>query len=386
MVRTGLQVILESRFDLIAGRRVGLVSQTAAVMPDLTVILDAMRNKGVRLTTLFGPEHGFSGAVADGKAVTNGIDPHTNLTVYSLYGKTLEPEPAMLAGLDILVVDFTDVGVRFYTFLSTLFYVLRAAGKSNLPVLVLDRPNPINGNQVEGPFIDPGYESFVGIVANLPVRHGMTFGELALYFNSEYHLNAPLTVVPVEGWKRSMWFDQTGLPWVSPSPAMPTLATATVYPGTCFFEGTNLSEGRGTGLPFEFIGAPWIDSYALAGRMNALQLPGVRFRPVHFQPSASKHAGQPCGGVQLHVLDRAAFQPVATGLHLLSACQALNPHEFAFLDHSWDSTHCQLDNLTGSPSIREHIGAGLPAVDLIAGWPEVQQKFAAMRKPYLLYG
>jgi uncharacterized protein YbbC (DUF1343 family) len=251
--------------------------------------------------------------------------------------------------------------------------------------MVLDRPNPINGTRIEGPFIDPGYESFVGIVSQLPVRHGMTMGELARYLNGEYHLNADLTVIGMQGWSRAMWFDQIGLPWVSPSPAMPTLATATVYPGMCFFEGTNLSEGRGTALPFETIGAPWIDGDSLAARMNALDLPGARFRPVTFEPSASKHSGQACGGVQVHVLDRDHFRPTATGLHLMAACREMNPEKFAFQESSWEGRPSQMDLLTGSPHIREHLAAGRPVADLLAGWPAVESRFAELRKPYLLY-
>jgi uncharacterized protein YbbC (DUF1343 family) len=344
-----------------------------------------MQRAGVNLAALFGPEHGFSAVVADGKAVQNAVDERTQLPIYSLYGDTREPNAAMLAGLDLLVLDFQDVGVRFYTYLSTLFYVLRAAGTHGLPLLVLDRPNPINGMQIEGPLIDPGYESFVGIVASLPVRHGMTLGELALLLNAEYHLNAPLTVIPMQGWSREMWFDQTGLPWVFPSPAMPSLATTVVYPGMCFFEGTNLSEGRGTALPFELIGAPWIDGNALAERMNALGLPGVRFRPVTFEPSASKHAGQVCHGVQVHVLDRAAYQPVATGLHLVAGFIAAGGPDFAFLETSWEARPSQMDLLTGSPTIREHLSARQPVEALLAGWNQTREQFAALREPYLLY-
>lgn len=385
MVRTGLSILLESRKDLVAGKRVGLVSHAAAVLPDLTGSVDAMRSAGVNLTTLFGPEHGFSGVAADGAAVGDQVDPRTGLPVFSLYGEIREPTPTMLAGVDVLVVDFQDVGVRFYTYLSTLYYVLRAAGRQGLPVLVLDRPNPINGRAVEGPFIDPGLESFVGIVAAMPVRHGMTMAELALLLNREYNLNAPLTVVPMQGWTRDMWFDQTGLPWVIPSPAMPTLATATVYPGTCFFEGTNMSEGRGTAQPFEVIGAPWIDRYALAEHMNALGLHGVRFRPVFFQPSASKHAGVTCEGVQVHVLDRGIFQPVMTGLFLAAACRELAANDFAFLPTSWEGRPPQFDLLTGSAGNREHVDTLQPVETLVSGWKQAEDLFRAIRAPYLIY-
>jgi uncharacterized protein YbbC (DUF1343 family) len=384
MVRTGLNILLENHIDLFNRHRVGLVSHAPSVLPDLTGIVDAMQRAGANLTALFGPEHGFTAVVADGEAVENQTDARTGLPVYSLYGETREPSSAMLEGLDLLVLDFQDVGVRFYTYLSTLFYVLRAAGTQGIPVLVLDRPNPINGLQCEGPLIEPGYESFVGIVGSLPVRHGMTMGELALMLNDEYKLNAPLTVIPMQGWSRQMWFDQTRLPWVFTSPAMPTPNTTVVYPGTCFIEGTNLSEGRGTALPFELIGAPWIDGDTLSEKMNDLCLPGVRFRPVTFNPSASKHAGQVCHGVQVHVLDRNVFQPVAAGLHLIAGCISAGP-EFAFLDYSWEANPCHMDLLAGSPKIREHLAARQPVDALLAGWEQVCQQFTAMRKPYLLY-
>ncbi len=385
MVRIGLSMLLESRLDILSGHRVGIVSHAAAVEPDLTGILDALRSRGVHVTALFGPEHGFGGMAADGKAVGNTFDSYTKLPVFSLYGDTREPDAQMLENVDILVVDFQDVGVRFYTYLSTLFYVIRAAGRFQVPVLVLDRPNPIAGIQIEGSFIEPGFESFVGIVEKLPIRHGMTMGELSLYLNGEYNLGAQLTVMPMEGWSRAMWFDQTGLPWVSPSPAIPSVATATVYPGTCFFEGTNLSEGRGTALPFELIGAPWIDGRALAEEMNRLDLPGVRFRQVSFEPSASKHAGQICGGVQLHVLNREAFRPVVTGLHLVAGCQALAPDHFAFLEHSWEGRPCHMDLLAGSAHIREHITLRHLVESLPAEWKLDEDRFAVLRKPYLLY-
>ncbi len=385
MVRTGLTVMLEDRLDSLSRQRVGVVSHAAAVMPDLTGIVEAMLARDIQVTTLFGPEHGFWGVAADGAAVGNAVDPVTGLPVYSLYGDTREPQPEMLKAVDLLVVDFQDVGVRFYTYLSTLFYVLRAGGKNQVPVLVLDRPNPIGGRKVEGPYIEPGFESFVGIVGKIPIRHGLTMGELARYLNEQYSLNAPLSVLAMEGWSRSTWFDQAELPWVSPSPAMPSLAAATVYPGACFVEGTNLSEGRGTALPFEVTGAPWIDGRVLAERLNRLALPGVRFRPVSFTPCASKHVGQMCGGVQMHVLDREAFQPVITGLHLLAGCQVLAPDHFAFLQESWEGRPCHMDLLAGSAHIREHLAARKPVEDLLAEWKPVENAFANVRAFYLLY-
>ena len=383
-VRTGLQVLLRDRLDLLAGRRVGLITHPAAVLLDLTSSLDALLNAGVRVTALFGMEHGLAGSAADGAAVEHGRDARTGLPVFSLYGATREPAPEMLDEVDVLLLDVQDVGVRFYTFISTLYYVLRAAHRHGVPVIVLDRPNPINGLTVEGPSIAPGYESFVGIVP-MPVRHGMTVGELARYFNAEHGLDAELTVVEMQGWRREMWFDQTGLPWVATSPAMPHLSTATVYPGTCLVEGTNLSEGRGTTLPFEVVGAPWLDGYALAEALNRLALRGVRFRPTHFEPSAGKHAGAMCQGVQVHVTDRDALRPVEAGLYLVAACRAQAPEQFAFLPTSWEGRPPHFDLLAGGAAVREGLAAGTPVAELTAGWPAVAAAFARQRQPYLLY-
>ena len=384
MVRTGLQILLSEQRSLVAGRRVGLVSHAAAVLPDLTGILPAVRAAGIDVQALFGPEHGFAGAAADGAAVGHGHDGRTGLPVYSLYGETKEPTADMLTGLDLLLVDFQDVGVRFYTYLSTLYYVLRGAGRANLPVMVLDRPNPITGRVVAGPLVDPGLESFVGILP-IPLRHGLTLGELAGYMNSEYSLNAPLSVVAMTGWQRADWFDQTGLLWVAPSPAMPHLSTATVYPGMCFIEGTNLSEGRGTALPFEVVGAPWLDGDSLAAYLNQLGLPGVRFRAHTFTPTASKHANQVCQGVQVHVFDREALQPITLGLHVLAACIQADPGQFAFLPSSWEGRPPHMDLLAGSAAVRAHLLAGQPVEELEATWAAGCAHFRRACQPHLLY-
>jgi uncharacterized protein YbbC (DUF1343 family) len=384
VVKTGLSALLAERLDMLAGRRVGLVSHAAAVLPDLTGIIDALIDAGVRLAVIFATEHGFGGAVAAGMQVADGLDRHTGLPVVSLYGAVNEPTPAMLAGLDALVIDFQDVGARFYTFLSTIYYVLRAAGQAGLQVFVLDRPNPINGVAIEGPLVERGMQSFVGI-APIPIRHGMTLGELALYVNGEFELGAPLTVVPMQGWQRGMWFDDTGLPWVLPSPAMPHLSTAALYPGTCLIEGTNLSEGRGTSLPFEIAGAPWLDGRLLANKLNNLALPGVRYREHTFQPTTSKFAGQVCEGVQAHVFDRLGFRPVLTGLHLLAACHKLAPDAFAFLPPATAGSPPHMDFLAGSASVRESLSAGKPVDEIIRDWQPVSEEFARVREPYLLY-
>ncbi len=367
------------------GRRIGLVTQPAAVLPTLQAAESVLLHAGATISALFGPEHGSDGCAADGVLVGHGSHVRLGIPVYSLYGADREPTDAMLAEVDLLVFDMQDVGVRFYTYLSTLYHVLRASGRTGIPLLVLDRPNPINGVAVEGPGVEAGLESFVGIV-DIPIRHGMTLGELAQMIAAEQRFATDLTVLPLQNWQRSVWFDQTGLPWVSPSPGMPQLITATVYPGTCLVEGTNLSEGRGTALPFEVVGAPWLDGYRLAVTLNHLDLPGVRFRPVHFVPSASKHCGAACQGVQVHVLDRAALQAVTTGLHVIAACRAQDPERFAFLASSWEGRPAHFDFLAGSTALREGLSLGYDVAGMTHDWAAYEAAFCVRRAPYLLYG
>lgn len=375
-VKSGLEHLLNQDVVELRGKRVGLVTHPAAVLPDLIGGLDALLFVGVQVTTLFAPEHGFVGAAADGALVGDGVDVHTGLPIYSLYGSTYEPTPAMLQDVDVVVFDMQDVGARFYTFLSTLFYVLKGAAQAGKPVTILDRPNPITGTQVEGPLVDPGCESFVGI-APIPIRHGLTLGELALYLNVECHLGAELNVVKMQGWERRMWFDGTGLPWAPTSPNMPHPSTTVVYPGMCLLEGTNLSVGRGTALPFEICGAPWLDGRALATQLNALAPSGARFRPMQFRPTANRHAGELCEGIQVHVTDREVLHPVSLGLQVIAAVRALAPTQFEWNAH--------FDRLMGSPRIREALDVGRAPGDLIAEWAEVESAFAEARAAYLLY-
>jgi uncharacterized protein YbbC (DUF1343 family) len=377
MLQTGLDILLSEQLALLHGRRVGQVTHPAAVLPDLTGAADALLRAGVRLTALFGPEHGVSGAAGAGDTVDNAVDARTGLPVFSLYGSSVEPTAEMLSDVDVLLFDMQDVGVRFYTYLSTLFYVLRGAAKAHKPAIVLDRPNPIGGQIVEGPSIEPGFESFVGIMA-LPIRHGLTLGEAALLMSTTFDLDVELAVVEMRGWRRDYWFDQTGRAWVPTSPAMPHVSTATVYPGTCLLEGTNVSVGRGTALPFEICGAPWLAGAALAERMNALNLAGARFRPLHFCPSADRYAGQECGGVQVHITDRAALRPVMLGLHLVAAIRSLHPREFA-----WAAAH--FDRLLGGARTREAIETDAPVETFAGDWDVVCAQFEQGRQPYLRY-
>ncbi len=381
---TGLERLMRNGALLLRGRRVGLVTHPAAVTRDLIDSVSALLQCGVTLTALFAPEHGFSGTVGDGQIVRDAVHGRTRLPIYSLYGATPEPTPTMLADIDILVFDMQDVGVRFYTFISTLLYVLKGTAKAHIPVVVMDRPNPVTGIVREGPVLTPGFESFVG-VATIPLRYGLTLGELAHYLNHTQGVNAELTVIPMAGWQRDMWFDDTGLTWVPTSPAMPHFSTTLVYPGMCLLEGTNVSEGRGTALPFEVCGAPWIDGEALAGSLNALALPGVRFRAMQFVPAASKFAGEVCGGVQIHVIDRAVFRPVTVGLHLLAALKTLYPADFAWLPQSWEGAHPHIDLLTGTDGVRQAIDAGADVTELTAGWADAVAEFEQASRQYWLY-
>lgn len=376
MVNTGLDILVHEKSHLLAKQRVGLVSMPAAVLPDLTFSLEALRGVGVDITALFGPEHGFAGAALDGAQVGHATDPRTGLPVFSLYGAIHEPTAEMLANVDALVFDMQDVGVRFYTYLSTLFYVLRGAGKAGKLVFVLDRPNPITGSLIEGGPVMPEFESFVGII-NIPIRHGMTLGELARYMNQEYSLDADLHVIEMQGWQRQMWFDETALPWVPTSPAMPHLSTATLYPGMCLLEGTSLSLGRGTALPFETCGAPRIDGYALAEALNKLQLPGVRFRSTAFTPSASTHEGTECHGVQVHVTDRDLLRPVEMALHLIAAARCLSGDAWRWNPH--------FDRLAGSSGVRSALESGTSVSEMLAAWKESITIFLSQREKYLMY-
>lgn len=384
-VRLGLEVLLEQRADLIAGKRAGLIASPSSTDSALVGSVERLRqHPAANLRALFGPEHGLRGDAQAGQHVTAATDPLTGLPVYSLYGDTHKPTPAMLDGLDVLLFDLQDGGVRFYTYLSTLAYTLQAAAENNLPLLVLDRPAFLNGLTVEGPTLDPAYTSFVGIYP-LPLRYGLTAGEVARLLNAVFDIGCDLTVVPLDGWRRGMWFDDTGLPFVPPSPNLPTLAALTAYPGTCLVEGTNLSEGRGTTRPFEYIGAPWVDAPALAQALNALDLPGARFRPVYFVPTFSKHQGELCAGVHLYVTDRDSFRPVETALYLLAQVKRAHPQHFDWRAPWSPGGRSPIDLLSGSDQVRLHLDAELPITDLTATWKEGIHTFEKLRAAYLLY-
>jgi uncharacterized protein YbbC (DUF1343 family) len=306
--------------------------------------------------------------------------------VYSLYSETREPTHEMLADVDVLVIDLQDVGTRIYTYIYTMANCLRAARRHGVRVVVCDRPNPIGGEQIEGATLVPGYESFVGQFP-IPMRHGMTIGELARLFNDAFGLGAAVDVVRMDGWKRSMYFDETGLPWVMTSPNIPTLDTAIVYPGAVLFEGTLLSEGRGTTRPFELIGAPWVDGERLASTLNALRLPGAFFRPAFFEPTFHKHAKTGCGGCQIHVTDRRTFEPVRASIEVLVAMRHQAPDKFAWREPPYEYEHVKppIDILYGSDVLRTSVDAGRSVDQIRATWPADEDAFARLREPFLLY-
>jgi uncharacterized protein YbbC (DUF1343 family) len=390
LVQTGLDVLVRDGFAPLRGLRVGLVANPAAVDASLRHAADLLADAPqVRLGSLFGPEHGFGGEAQDLIGVGDALHPRYRCPVYSLYGDhvdSLRPRPEALRGLDLLVIDLPDIGSRYYTFQATMLFCLDAAGASDLPVIVLDRPNPLNGVTVEGPTIQPGYESFVG-PHPIPTRHGLTLGELAHLYAAEREIRVALHVIRCEGWRREHYFDETFLPWVLPSPNMPTLETAIVYPGQCLVEGTNLSEGRGTTRPFELCGAPWVNADRVANRLAADQLPGVTFRPVTFRPTFHKFAGQLCGGVQLHVTERVAFRPVRTSLALLAAFRAEGTAHFRWRTEPYEFVEDvpAIDLLFGGSRERLAIQAGLPADQISRPWAEDEAAFKARREPFLLY-
>ena len=375
-VIAGIEVLWRDHRAVLEGQRVGLASNASGVTRQLVSTVTLLRQMPrVELAALFSPEHGFAASVPEGTPVADTT--YANLPVYSLYGRSPRPTPEMLHDLDLLVFDIQTVGVRFYTYLTTLLYIMQAAAENHIPLVVCDRPNPIGGDIVEGPLLEAEFASFAGC-GPLPLRHGLTIGEVARFFNEIEQVNCQLTVIPCEGWQRGHWFDETHLPWVPPSPNMPKGETAVLYPGTCLIEGTNLSEGRGTTLPFEVVGAPWLAGPQLANQLNALDLPGIKFRPVQFTPSASKWQGQYCAGVQLHVTDRRALRPVTVALHLLMAVRQLHPNDFA-----WNLPH--FDHLAGTNKVREAIEGETAVTDILAGWEADLAQYQTLSRAIHIY-
>jgi uncharacterized protein YbbC (DUF1343 family) len=386
----GLEVLVKSRFAPLRGMRVGLICNPTSVDRRLRHAADLLAGAhGVRLAALFGPEHGVRGDVQYMAAVGDDRDRVTGLPVHSLYGaspESLRPRRSQLEGLDALVFDVQDVGARYYTYQATMMLCMEAAAEAGLRFVVLDRPNPVGGLEVEGPALRRGFESFCGM-HDLAVRHGMTVGELAALFREERALDLDLAVVPCEGWKRDMRFPETGLPWVLPSPNMPTAETALLYPGMCLLEGTNLSEGRGTTRPFHLFGAPWLDGMQLAADLAAERLPGVRFRPVGFTPTWDKHEGRLCHGVEVHVHDAEAFRPFRTGLACVAVARAQDPDRFAWRTETYEFVEGvpAFDLLCGSDRERKAIEAGDRWRDLARGFSAEERAFARRRSRFLRY-
>jgi uncharacterized protein YbbC (DUF1343 family) len=401
-VTLGIDVFVEKNLDLVKGKRVGLITNPTGVNTDLENTIDILRNNGVNIVALYGPEHGVRGNAQAGEYVAFYWDEKYNMPVFSLYGQSMEvpkdmlsnidsymkefdtkhegklPEKDMVKGIDVMLFDIQDVGTRVYTYIATMAYAMRSCAELGIDFIVLDRPNPISG-ATEGPVLEyPEYSSFVGLYA-IPMRHGMTAGELAKLFNDRFfEKRVNLTVIPVEGWKRDMWYDETGLPWVIPSPNMPTTDTATVYPGQVLIEGTSVSEGRGTTKPFELFGAPWIDGYALAKELNELELPGVKFREAWFTPTFSKYKNEMCGGVQIHITDRKEYKPFETALYTIETIKRLYPANFTFDVHYFD-------RLAGNSWIRESLEQGLPVSQIIERYEGDLEAFKNMSREYLIY-
>ncbi|HEX6971695.1 MAG TPA: DUF1343 domain-containing protein [Limnochordia bacterium] len=384
-VRPGIDVLLDERLELVRGRRIGLITHQAAVDRRLVPSIERLRHApGVTVAALFGPEHGVDGARQAGESVAHQRDPRTGIPVYSLYGPTSHPTDEMLADLDALVCDLQDAGSRYWTIIATMARCMQAAARAGLPFILLDRPNPIGGLIVEGNVLDVAFRSSVGFHP-IPMRHGLSLGELARLIDRECHIGADLTVVPAAGWRRAQHFPQTGLAWVPPSPNTPTPDTVLLYPGTCLIEGTTLSEGRGTTRPFELIGAPWLDPDALADALNRRDLPGVRFRPARFVPTFSKHQGSVCGGVQVHVIDRGAVRAVSVGLHLLDAARRQNPERFAWREPSRPGARPFIDLLAGTDRLRIALDRGVPPEDLLAEWEADRLAWTDAARAYWLY-
>jgi uncharacterized protein YbbC (DUF1343 family) len=378
-VRPGISILLDDSVYLVRNRRVGLVTNQSGVDAEGVSDVARLRAAGIQLVALFSPEHGFRGAADPGAAVASSKDSATGLPIYSLYGRTSAPTDEILRDIDLMLVDLQDAGARYYTYLGTTVEVMRAAARHRIPVVVLDRPDPIGG-QVQGNVLDPAFSSTIGLLA-VPMRHGMTIGELARLAAADLGIEVELTVVPVAGWRRSLALDQTGLPFIPPSPNLRSIESLYHYPGLCLFEGTNLSVGRGSAAPFEQIGAPWLDTAVVLASLRRAQLPGVRFRGVAFRPQTPGDGKFPdtlVRGIRLEVTDRTTYDPTATAVFLLSLIRAAYPQQFG-----WIPAH--FDRLAGGSKLREQVDRGVGSAEIVEGWRFSLDRFLERRKPVLLY-
>jgi len=387
-LKLGVEKLLNENISSLEGSRVGLICNQASVNHDFQHVADLFyENDGINLTTLFGPQHGIRGDVQDNMIETShSTDVKTALPIYSLYSETREPTEEMLKDVDVLVYDLQDIGGRVYTFIYTMANAMSACAKYQKKMIVCDRPNPINGIDVEGDLLEKGHESFVGMYP-IPMRHGMTVGELAKLFNEKFGINCDLEVIPVDGWERRSYLDETDSPWVIPSPNMPTVEAAVVFPGTVYFEGTGVSEGRGTTKPFEYVGAPYINADDYADRLASFKLEGVVFRPTNFLPTFQKHMNQSCGGVFLHVTNRQQFKPVITGLAMVKAAFDMYPEEFTWKSPPYEYVFDRnpFDVIAGNTKIRENFENGISVENLKASWESDEDEFRKTREEFLLY-
>ena len=384
----GDELLLKENIELIKDKRVGVVTNHSAVLPNNVHLVDTLLTLGIKISALFSPEHGIRGEISDGKEITSSKDDKTGIPIYSLYGKVKKPTKEMLNNIDIILFDIQDIGTRFYTYISTLYYILQSAAENNLPVILLDRPNPIAGIRVSGPLLDLDYRSFIGI-APIPVLHGMTVGELAELFVKENfihtHIKPDLIVIKMKGWKRNYFWDDIDREWIPTSPNIPKFETSLIYPGTCLLEGTNVSEGRGTDDPFLTIGAPFINSGELIGKLKSLQIEGIEFYPLSFIPVNingtavhPKFEGIKCNGVKFKVTDKKKFDALEFGIYLVYSLIKLYPNNFNFkYDH--------FDKLAGTNKLRTDLLAGKNPSAIIKSWDNDLEEFNFIRKKYLLY-
>ncbi len=384
--RPGLDVLLDGARPL-PGRRVALIANQTSITSGLAYGWDALAGAGVNLVRIFSPEHGLFSTEQDQVGVTS--EPALPCAVASLYGssyETLTPAPALIGDIDTVVFDIQDVGSRYYTYVNTMAMFMDAIAGRDIEFIVLDRPNPIGGRASEGPLLEDDYRSFVGVFP-VPVRHGLTAGELALFHKKSHKLDLDLRVVRMKGWRRGMSFNESGLPWAPPSPNMPTWRTALVYPGMCLLEGTNLSEGRGSTTPFELFGAPWIEPFGFCRELNALEVPGAFFRPVFFKPTFNKHAGTVCGGAFLHVTDVASFRPFLAGVAVVLTALHLYPEHFRFARgvYEFNAVHPAFDLLAGSGALRAMIAGGRTLPDIEASWLEATRRYSLEKQGHHLY-
>ncbi|MCS7374048.1 MAG: DUF1343 domain-containing protein [archaeon GB-1867-097] len=382
-VKTGLDKLIEEDFRRIRGRSIGIVANQTSTTNELKHIVEEAKRKGrCKVEVVFTPEHGFRSAIGEGEKIYGEkYDEEYNVKIYSLYGETYKPPRIIMEKLETLVFDLQDVGVRWYTYISTLYYCLEACGETETPIIILDRPNPITGEIIEGTMLESKYKSFIGI-AEIPIRYGLTIGELSTFLNEKYGLNAPLQVIAMENWRRDLWFDETGLIWIPPSPNMPTINSASIYPGTGLIEGTNISEGRGTPLPFQLVGAPWMNSRKTSEELNRIGLNGVKFRSTIFKPTTSKYKDQYCRGIQVHITNRLEARPFQIGIHILSAIKRLHPKKFKWIKRK---ERYIIDLLTGTDKLRKKLDEGEDPWIIIDELEGPLEDYAYKKQNYHLY-